>query len=55
MYVKILNSRNYFQEVCGFIFLIDCIVLYGFMSSYVTQKPKYSILVCPKKDFSILN
>ena len=27
----------------------------GFTPSNVTQKPKYSISVCPKKDFSILH
>ena len=35
-----------------FLWLIFLFV--GFMPLRVTQKPKYSILVCPKKDPSIL-
>ena len=44
-------SRNWWHHI----FYCSYFLSVGFRSSRVTQKPKYSILVCMKKELSILH
>ena len=50
------NFYNYLRGVGGAILVMASIFLFmGLTPSHVIQKPKYSILVFPKKDISILH
>ena len=54
-FTTLMKWWTYLWEVGGFIFLLLLLYIYiGFMPSCITQKPKYSILVCLKKYFSVL-
>ena len=51
-FIALIKFCNYFREVGGAILVMEYNFLFvGFAPSCVTQKPKYFILVCPKKDF----
>ena len=51
-----IDFRTYFRKLGDFMLVMASVFLFiGLMPSRVTQKPKYSISVCHKKDFSIFH